>query len=191
MARVIRLFDGPIFAILSPSLGPPTLGGCSVGGEELQQVGVQYDEVGSSWRIVASMETTYFDRVQGAVSFGGNLTTEERARRLEAFIDEQRREELARTGAERFEEFLEYVEHDDIHGDSENLDVVATGKIRSHIEGSATEIDTWSAGSWNLGAFEGVFKGRLVVVKIAVDQFRISDCEIGFVHDLEAFADSL
>jgi hypothetical protein len=191
VARVIRIFDGPIFAILSPTLGPPTLGGCSVGGEELQYVGVQYFEVGSSWRILASVETTFFDRVQGAVTFGGNLATEETARRLETFIHEQRREELTRSGAERFEKFLDYVKHDDVHDDSESEEVVATGKIRADIEGIATEIDTWTAGSWSLGAFEGVFKGRLVAVKIAIDRFRISDCEIGFVSDLDSFADSL
>jgi len=189
--RLIAAFEGPIFAILAPDLGPPSAGGSSAGGNDLTQIGVQYDDVtGSTWQRVAYIETTFRDRIQGAVFLGGNPTPEEREQRLKEFMVQQRRDDLAQPPARRFREILDYAFYDEHGNRPAVVDVIPTGSFELRIEGIPTAVETWSAGSWSLGSFEGEFKGRLVGVKLGINGVQVSDCAIGFVTDPGTLADT-
>src|ERR1039458_7022735 len=190
MGSVIAAFEGPIFAILSPDLGKPIAGGSSVGGGDLTQIGIQYDDVsGLTWKRLAYIETTFLDRIQGAVFLGGNPTPRQRERRLKEFMDKQRRGELNRPPAARFERILDYALNDEYGDRSEVVDVISTGTFELEIESTTTPVETWSAGPWSLGSFEGEFKGRLVGVKVGVNGFPVSHCTIGYVDDPRVLAD--
>lgn len=185
----IAAFQGPIFGILVPDLGPPRAGRWMVGGTELQRIGVEYEDIaGRSWRPLAYVDTTYRDRIQGAVAIGGNPTPEERERRLREVMEWQRQNDLDRPPALRFEEILDYAFQERFGDRAEDVDLIETGRIELMIEGVATAVETWSAGPWCLGAFEGEFKERLVGVKLGIHAVAVSNCMIGYVADLHSLA---
>lgn len=189
--RVIAAFEGPIFVILSPDLGPPREGASGVGGGELTHIGVQHDDVpGRTWIRQAYIETRFLDRVQGIVALGGSPTPVDRDRQLKEVMDRQHRDELSRPPATRFKEVLDWALNDEYGERSEVVDVVSTGTIELQIEGVPTPVATWSAGPWNLGWFEGVFKSRWVGVKLGVNGLPVSECTIGFVADPRTLVDT-
>jgi len=197
--RTAVLTAGPIFGLLRPDRGAPTLGSLGVGGTELQHVETEY---GLSTRgPFAAVVTTYLDRVQGAIAISPEVPEERREEVWRDVMRQERQRELGRPVLERLDFVLGHYE------DGPDLTPVSTGRLTMRVEDFDVAVDTWTVlearttrwppggnGSldhpreWHIGIFEGEFRGRLVEVKVGIEGCPIRECTLAPVTDLGALA---